>query len=234
MNEKFAGKASSKLAKESYSPVSYNTRKRNLVLGVNTSEIFLGDPKHIAFTAAKHKFVGKMLSGFDKVLEIGCMDGFGSAIVADSVTHLTAIDFFCEHIEQAKKSMAPFLKNVEFIGSDFLDEPVDDMYNGCFALDVLEHIDPKQQSLFLNNVARTLKEHGVFIVGMPSLESQEYASEVNRCSHINCQSSDPLAATLKKYFYNVFTFGMNDEVLHTGYGKMCHYLINVCAGPLKK
>ena len=28
----------------------------------------------------------------------------------------------------------------------------------------------------------------------------------------------------KKYFNNYFIFGMNDEVIHTGYPNMCHYL----------
>ncbi len=202
-------------------------------LGFNMSQVFRSDPKQIGFIAAKHTFVGKMLNGFDRVLEIGCMDGFGSAIVSSFVKELTAIDFFEEHVAQAKQHAAPELKNVEFLGCDFLDEPTDNRYDGCFALDVLEHIDPAQEPLFLTNVVRTLKEHGVFVVGMPSLESQVYASEENKFSHINCQSSDQLAKTLKKYFHNVFTFGINDGVLHTGYGKMCHYLMNVCAGPRK-
>ena len=33
---------------------------------------------------------------------------------------------------------------------------------------------------------------------------------------------------LSKFFKNVFTFGMNDEVLHTGYNKMCHYVFAIC------
>ena len=85
----------------------------------------------------------------------------------------------------------------------------------------------------MRNIIKTLKDHGVFIVGMPSLESQVYASEANRLSHINCQSSEQLTRKLKEYFHHVFSFGMNDEVLHTGFGKMCHYLINICVEPMK-
>jgi hypothetical protein len=33
------------------------------------------------------------------------------------------------------------------------------------------------------------------------------------------------------YFRNVFLFGMNDEVLHTGYYDMCHYLWALCSSP---
>ena len=232
---KFAGNTSSEFAKERYVPVCHFSGEeyRNQTLGLNTSAYFCTDPKQLGFIAAKHKFVGKMLLGFEHVLEIGCMDGFGSAIVASFVKQLTSIDFFQEHIDQAKRHMGDLLRNVTFQAYDFLDEPVPNRYDGCFALDVLEHIDPAQEDLFLRNVVSTLTEHGVFVCGMPSLESQAYASEPNKFAHINCQSADRLSATLKRYFYHVFSFGMNDEVLHTGYGKMCHYLINVCAGPKK-
>jgi len=33
---------------------------------------------------------------------------------------------------------------------------------------------------------------------------------------------------LKNYFNNVFLFSMNDEVVHTGFNKMAHYLIAIC------
>ena len=35
---------------------------------------------------------------------------------------------------------------------------------------------------------------------------------------------------LEKYFKNVFLFSMNDEVVHTGFSKMAHYLICLCVG----
>jgi len=230
----FFGKTSSDLAKEKYVPVSHYHDMRNITFGLNTSEVFRHDPKHIGFNASKHNFVANILDGFENVLDIGCMDGFGTAIVASFAKHVTAIDFYEEHIAEAKKCFGDDLKNVEFRGADFLDEPEDNAYDGCFALDVLEHIDPAQEPIFLKNVVRTLKENGVCIIGMPSLESQVYASEANRFSHINCQTSEQLAGTLKKYFHNVFSFGFNDEVLHTGYGRMCQYLMKVCVGPRKE
>ena len=32
---------------------------------------------------------------------------------------------------------------------------------------------------------------------------------------------------MNKYFENTFLFSMNDEIVHTGYYKMAHYLISV-------
>ena len=36
---------------------------------------------------------------------------------------------------------------------------------------------------------------------------------------------------MEKYFKRVFMFGMNDEVLHTGYPAMCHYIFGMGVGP---
>lgn len=229
----FYGTTSNLVAKNAYVPVSEIVPAENLTLGKNTSSVFQFDPKHLGFTAAKHKFVGKMLEGSEKVLEIGCMDGFGSTIVASFVHQMISIDIYKPHVEEARKFAGPRLKNVEFRGMDFLDETFDSEFDGCFALDVLEHVDPEQEHLFLSRAVQVLRPNGVFIVGMPSLESQVYASEANKRGHINCQTAKQLTGTLKKYFGNVFAFGMNDEVLHTGYGPMCHYLMNLCTGPKK-
>ena len=49
--------------------------------------------------------------------------------------------------------------------------------------------------------------------------------------HINLKSSKSLRGLMEKYFENVFMFGMNDEVVHTGYAPMCQYLWAVGAGP---
>jgi hypothetical protein len=35
---------------------------------------------------------------------------------------------------------------------------------------------------------------------------------------------------MQRFFHNVFMFSMNDEVVHTGYHKMAHYLFALCCG----
>ena len=44
-------------------------------LGLMTNQAWNEDPKHFLFTLARYKFVAKMLSGNEEVLEIGCADG---------------------------------------------------------------------------------------------------------------------------------------------------------------
>ena len=122
------------------------------------------------------------------------------------------------------------MKNIEFRGHDIIDSRVEGEFDGAFSLDVLEHIDPTQEAQYMVNVAASLQPHGVFIVGMPSLESQQYASEGSKLGHINCKSGQSLRAFCQQYYKNVFMFGMNDEVLHTGFLPMCQYLFAICVG----
>lgn len=43
-------------------------------------------------------------------------------------------------------------------------------------------------------------------------------------AHVNLFSAERLRDTLRDYFENVFLFGMNDEIVHTGFYPMSHYL----------
>lgn len=47
-------------------------------------------------------------------------------------------------------------------------------------------------------------------------------------------SYDRLKKLMSDYFYTVFMFGMNDEVVHTGYLPMAHYLFAVGVGTKKE
>ena len=80
-------------------------------------------------------------------------------------------------------------------------------------------------------MVRHLKENGVAIVGTPNITAEKYATKNEQ--HVNLYTGERLKDTFQKYFHNVFLFGMNDEVLHTGNINMCHYLFVLCCN-LKK
>lgn len=205
-------------------------RRGHQRLGLMSSWAYLEDPKRLAFTLARYKFVAKMLDGLTEVLEVGCGDGFGTRIVAQTVQKVKAIDFDPEFIEDAR-AVASERYCIEFYQHDILKAPILDIFPGAYSLDVLEHIEARDEDRFISNVARSLSEDGVFIVGMPSLESQAYASLISKRGHVNCKTQSDLKNTMRRHFRNVFIFGMNDEVLHTGFGKMAHYNIAICVGP---
>jgi len=68
------------------------------------------------------------------------------------------------------------------------------------------------------------------IVGMPSLESQTYASAASKAGHINCKSGPDFKAVFERYFDSVLLFSMNDEIVHAGFHAMAHYLFVICNG----
>ena len=79
-------------------------------------------------------------------------------------------------------------------------------------------------------ICQSLNTNGVFIAGMPSLESQKYASPQSKAGHVNCKSGLDFKKLLENHFHNVFLFSMNDEVVHTGFSPMAQYLLVLCAG----
>jgi 2-polyprenyl-3-methyl-5-hydroxy-6-metoxy-1,4-benzoquinol methylase len=197
-------------------------------LGLMMNQAWHDDPKRLTFTFARYKFVARMLSGRKNVLEVGCGDAFPSRIVQQEVERLTVTDFDPIFIEDAMSRSGVGWDLAGAFVHDMLSGPPAGSYDGMYALDVLEHIQPEHEHLFLSNMIASLEDHGVLILGMPSLESQPYASKLSVEGHVNCQSSPVLKATMQKYFHNVFMFNMNDEVLHVGYHKMAHYIIAVC------
>lgn len=198
--------------------------------GLMSSGTWHQDPKRLAFVLSRYKFVSRMLEGQAKVLEVGCADGFGSRIVRQSVNSLTASDFDPVFIEDAQIVADPAWP-ITFVEHDMVDGPFEDRFTAAYALDVLEHILPKDEGRFLTNICDSIEESGIAIFGMPSIESQEYASQGSKEGHVNCQSGTQLRSTLLQYFEHCFMFSMNDEVVHTGFYPMANYLLALCVTP---
>jgi len=195
-------------------------------LGLRSSQSWHDDPKHLLFRLSRYKFVAKMLSGSTSVLEIGCGDAFGTRLVQQEVKSLEATDFDPLFIEDVKARMVDRWSFRAFV-HDLLDGPLPGSYDGIYALDVLEHIQQKHERTFLENAFAPLTKHGVAIIGIPTLESQVYASPTSKAGHVNCKSAPDLKLLMQTFFNTVFIFSMNDEVVHTGYHKMAHYIFAV-------
>jgi dTDP-4-dehydrorhamnose reductase len=207
--------------------------ERRVSMGLMSGHAYLNDPKRLSFTLSRYKFVSKMFGGLDHVLEIGCADAFGTPLILKEVKKLSACDFD-EHFINDVKRTHPFKDQITFFRHDFTKGPREEKYDGIFCMDVLEHIQKEKERDFLGNLCGSLRDDGIAIVGIPSLESQVYASEVSRLGHVNCKSGNELKTDLRKYFDKVFVFSMNDEVVHTGYFPMAQYLIALCITPKKK
>jgi 2-polyprenyl-3-methyl-5-hydroxy-6-metoxy-1,4-benzoquinol methylase len=198
-------------------------------LGLMTNQVWHDDPRRLTFLLARYKFVAKMLAGRDSVAEVGCGDAFGTRIVLQAVERVTAYDFdpvFIADIRRRFSERWPIEAHVH----DALAGPLPARYDAVYSLDVLEHIPRPDEQTFISNLAASLNEAGTLVIGTPSLESQAHASPPSKAGHVNCKSGDELKALLERTFHNVFLFSMNDEVVHTGFAPMAHYLFVVCTG----
>ena len=195
-------------------------------LGLMVKESWNQDPKRTLFTLSRYKFVARMLSGRRHVLEVGCADAFGTRIVQQAVGRVTAIDFDPIFIADVIERANPHWPIDAFV-HDVMAGPVPGEFDAAFALDVLEHISEQDEERFIGNVVDSLTPDGIAIFGMPSLESQVHASPQSKAGHVNCKSGENLKRTLEKHFHSVFIFSMNDEVVHTGFYPMAHYLLGL-------
>jgi hypothetical protein len=202
-------------------------------LGLMSNQVWHDDPRQLGFVLARYKFVAKMLNGCRDVGEVGCGDAFGTRIVLQEVERVTVYDFdrvFIEDIRQRHSERWPIESRIHDITLAALPRRHDAIYS----LDVIEHIRRQDEDAFLANLLGSLTEDGILILGTPSLESQAHASAPSRAGHVNCKGGAELKVLLERHFARVFLFSMNDEVVHTGFYPMAHYLLAICTGKRTK
>lgn len=201
----------------------------SIPLGPWTSFSLLNDPIHMSFVLARYKFCARMLSGMKQVIEIGCGDALGTPIAAQFVGRLLALDIDDRLLESNRKRLST-IKNIEFRNLNICEQLPETKYDAAYSIDVIEHLDPHLTKTFIENTAKALTQDGVDIVGTPNITANKHASKRSRVQHINLQSHKTLHYWLAQYFRNVFMFSMNDEVVHTGYPAMAHYIFGMGVG----
>jgi hypothetical protein len=204
------------------------------VLGSMATDRWPSDSKLLGVTLSRYKFVSKMFANFDSVLEIRAADAWYSRVVFNEVQKVTLSDFDKIWLDDFESQEIYRESGTEYLVHNFVDSKLNKVFEGVYALDVLEHTHPSEQGSFLSNIYSSLTPYGVAIFGMPSTESQVYASAGSKAGHVNCQSGEELKKNPKEYFQDVFIFSMSNEVVHTGFTPMAHYLLALCVNPMQR
>jgi 2-polyprenyl-3-methyl-5-hydroxy-6-metoxy-1,4-benzoquinol methylase len=195
---------------------------KRIALGRYLAYWFEHTPRRALHYSSYYKFAAKMIGRNKRVLDVGCSEGLGTWMLAAECGFARGLDSDEEAIAVAKSNWPE--DRAEFLCADFLQTPPG-QWDAVVSFDVIEHIMPENAGRFLERTAANLTRHGVALVGTPSITGQVYASEVSKAGHVNVYSADRLEAEMRRYFGHVFMFGANDEVVHTGYAPMAHYLI---------
>jgi 2-polyprenyl-3-methyl-5-hydroxy-6-metoxy-1,4-benzoquinol methylase len=181
-------------------------------------------PRRLLFALSYYKFAAKMLGEKKRVLEVGCSEGLGSVLLAEFNTKVIGLDSDLNAIKEAQQTFSS--DKLEFIHGDFLTADIG-QFDAIVSFDVIEHIFPENEELFFKSVRKHINGKGMCIIGTPNETSNVYASAVTRKGHINLYSHERLKMVMEKYFEQVFLFSANDEMVHTGFAPMAHYLIAV-------
>lgn len=203
--------------------------KEQVSWGDHWSFNFRNDPKRLAFVLSRYKFCAKIACRNATILELGCSSGIGATILGEQAVNYTGVDLDEQALRTAQASFSP--PKYTFLFDDFMGK-VYGRFKTVISLDVVEHIHPEHEELYFQTVINNLDQDGICVIGTPNITASAYASEYSKLGHVNLYSQDRLVSVLKKYFHQVLAFGMNDEMMHTGYAAMAHYLL--CVGCHRK
>lgn len=203
-----------------------NTGKKEVVLPSYLAGEIQDDFKWFMISLARYKFAGKMLEGKKRILEIGCNYGFKTMMLSQFVQEIVGVDFDEEAIKFAQDNYETSAR--KYVYADVLGlKKQEQLFDGVICLDVIEHIESEKEHIFMENILNNISEYGVCIIGTPNITAAKYQSEASKIGHINLYSYERLKGLMDMYFHHVFMFSMNDEVVHTGFGPMAHYIFAV-------
>jgi O-antigen biosynthesis protein len=141
-----------------------------------TGERFIpqrGDPllalEHYHRYCLASRFVDKK-----RVLDIACGEGYGSAFLAKWANEVVGIDSDSATIDHAREKYSS-MRNLSFEVGNCCDiRETQGKFDAIVSFETIEHLERNDQSKFLENVRRSLKPDGLFIVSSP--EREEYTA----------------------------------------------------------
>ena len=183
-----------------------------------------GDPLMTSIKLARFKFVAKMLSPNDRVLDLGCGTGYCSYFYSLVAKEVVGVDLFSD-VPQAQQRYP--VKNLRFVKGDVLDLPVEitsDRFDAVVSTDVIEHFTREDGERIVASSFNLLSDRGMMIVGTPSKFSSAYRSAHSRAGHLHEYEPDELRELCGRYFKRTLMFSMNDEIVHTGFSKLAWFI----------
>lgn len=195
-----------------------------VTLGRYYSYLLMNTPRRMLYSISYYKFASKMIGSSKRVLDVGCGEGIGTWLLSVECGNAEGVDIDQEAINIAEANWKD--RRITFRCSDFFDIQ-DEKWDAIVSMDMIGHLIPENSSYFFEKVAKSLEYDGIVVVGIPNVTSEQYANEITKASQRNFYSAERLYNEMEKYFNHIFLFGANDEVIHTGFMPMAHYLIAI-------
>ena len=165
----------------------------------------------------KHKYAYELalskISKENKVLEIGCGDGYGSNILANSGAEIVALDVDPQSIEYAKHKYSK--NNLTFEVFDGSNIPFKDhSFDLILSFQVIEHV--ANIEIYCKNICRLIKPDGLILITTPNRTYRLTQDQLPwNPYHLTEYNENTAKEIAKKYFpnYNIYSITASPEIL---------------------
>jgi SAM-dependent methyltransferase len=179
---------------------------------------------HPDFGISGYVFASSYVGKADRVLDIGCGIGSGSAILLNAgAGKVTGVDINPKAIEYARDHY--HREGLDFLCLSAADLPfLDGFFDLVVAMEIIEHLPESQHIRFLKECSRVLKNGGKIVCSTPNRRAYSIPSlkrSLNR-SHLKEYDIDEFHDLLDDYFGDVTLYG---QTFYSSTGIINHKLI---------
>lgn len=192
--------------------------------------VVLNDPNEplemIGFTIARYKFACKWMRDTDRVLEVGCGEGFGCNFFSRHVARVTGMDIDAELVERIGSKYQR--ENLNFIVDDIVHPrtPPTALYDVIVSFEMIEHVSQGDGKKMIANVAAHLKDRGLAILSTPRARSDRSVSRQHM--HVFEYDYETFVSALRGSFGRVTVFCQNDEYIYAGHPSTAWNYVALC------
>ena len=202
----------------------------SFAMGPLTSEKLRQDPQYVMFQMSRYKHASRILSSKMSVMDIGAGDGVGLPILCSYFKDVVALDIDQTMLDNCKESMDETY-SCEFVIHDFTKSALKRPVESAVCFDVLSLIPPETENSWIKNIASSLCNEGMLIIGTQNRNIVHLGNPNNHVDQPNFKDWRQLKALADTVFKNTIILAMNDEMIHTGKRETCQYLFAICIGP---
>jgi ubiquinone/menaquinone biosynthesis C-methylase UbiE len=158
-----------------------------------------------------YEYATKTFSNNDKILEIGCGEGYGTSLISKGVKEIVSLDVDLKTLKHAREKYGD---NCNFVLYDGANLPIkSDKFDGVVSFQVIEHV--RDDSKYVSEILRILKNDGIFLCTTPNrVYRLKPGQKPWNPFHLREYYSKDLENILKKAFSEVKVVGIRgtDEV----------------------
>lgn len=145
-----------------------------------------------------------------RVLDAACGQGYGSALLSETATHVVGVDCDPSTIARARQSYAS-RGNTMFMTADCVQLPFADAeFDLVVSFETLEHVELQNQ--MLAEFARVLKPEGILVISTPNRPVYSPPSKPPNPYHVKELDLGEFVSALKKCFRHVRMLGQRFQL----------------------